>query len=363
MKQIEKDLKKLFYKIEHPASYGTAQALVDASHHKYNIDDVQNWLKSQDAYTLHKPRRLHFQRQRYFVTGMNQLWQSDLCDLTSIHKNNDGIKFLVCVIDVLSKRAKVYAVKNKTGKNIKEAFAVFFQGEKPESLMTDKGREYRNTEFQSYLKKNNVHYFTSQNPDTKAAIIERFIRTFKTKLWKYFTHSGSYRYIDNLQKFVQSYNNKIHSSIKMAPNSVNASNVFTAWQNLYSSQGRYPKIDYSIVKRPKLSLGDHVRITKEKFHFAKGFETNWSDELFIIHSIKQTNPVLYTLVDLQSVQIEGSFYEQELQSVKVKKDSKYKIEKILQTKGKGKNKLHLIKWRGYTDAFNSWIKASDLTTI
>ena len=95
-------------------------------------------------------------------------------------------------------------------------------------------------------------------------------------------------------------------------------------------------------KDPKFKVGDHVRISKYKNIFAKGYTPNWSEEVFVINKIKNTVPWTYAISDLNGEEITGSFYEKELQKTS---QEKFRIEKVLKRKG---DKLH-VKWNGYNN--------------
>ena len=140
------------------------------------------------------------------VYGIDHQWQADLVDLGKLASYNKGFKYLLTCIDVLSRYAWIVPLKNKTGKTLKEAFQVIFKsGRQPIRLQTDKGTEFTNRVFQKFLKENDVHFFTTYNEETKASIVERFNRTLKTKMWKYFTHRETIIYIDVLSEMVESY--------------------------------------------------------------------------------------------------------------------------------------------------------------
>ena len=112
-------------------------------------------------------------------------------------------------------------IKDKTGKTLVIAFKfVLKSGQSPKSLQTDKGTGFKNKEFQNFLKTKKIHFFTTENPETKASIVERFQRTLKTRMWKYFTHHHTLRYVDILPKLVHGYNHAYHRSILCAPVSV-----------------------------------------------------------------------------------------------------------------------------------------------
>ena len=106
-------------------------------------------------------------------------------------------------------------------------------------------------------------------------------------------------------------------------------------------------------KDPKLKVGDHVRISKYKNIFAKGYTPNWSEEVFVVTKIKNTVPWTYVISDLNGEEIIGTFYENELQKTNQKE---FRIEKIIKRKG---YKLY-VKWKWYDSSFNSWIDKKDL---
>jgi hypothetical protein len=100
----------------------------------------------EDAYTLHKPMRRHFKRNRVIVGGIDQQWQMDLADMQSMQKFNDGYRYLLVCVDVFSKYAWLVPLKNKTGPTLVEAFKVILSsGRKPEKIMTDQGTEFFNS--------------------------------------------------------------------------------------------------------------------------------------------------------------------------------------------------------------------------
>ena len=106
-------------------------------------------------------------------------------------------------------------------------------------------------------------------------------------------------------------------------------------------------------KDPKFKVSDHVRISKYKNIFAKGYTPNWSEEVFVINKIKNTVPWTYAISDLNGEEITGSFYEKELQKTSQKE---FGIEKVLNRIG---DKLY-VTWKGYNNSFNSWINKKDL---
>ena len=105
-------------------------------------------------------------------------------------------------------------------------------------------------------------------------------------------------------------------------------------------------------KDPKSKVGDHVRISKCKNIFAKGYTPNWSEEVFVISKIKNAVPWTYVINNLNGEEISERFYQKELQKTNQKE---FRIGKVIKRKG---DKLN-VKWKGYDNSFNSWINKKD----
>ena len=106
-------------------------------------------------------------------------------------------------------------------------------------------------------------------------------------------------------------------------------------------------------KDSKFKVGDHVRISKYKNIFAKGYMPNWSEEDFVVSKIKNIVPWTHVTNDVNGEETIGTFYEKELQKTN---QQEFRIEKVIKRKG---NKLY-VKWKGYDNSFNSWINKKDL---
>ena len=183
--------------------------------------DVDAWFQKQLAYTLHKPVRYQFPRNKTIVASIDDQWQADLCDMSSKAKHNDGNTFLITCIDCFSKYAWAVVLENKSGEQILKAMMWILKTSKrkPKRLQTDKGSEFLNAKVQRYLREQGIDFFTT-NSEKKAAIVERFNRTLKGRMYKYFTANNTYRYVDTLQSLVDGYNNTYHRTIKMRPANV-----------------------------------------------------------------------------------------------------------------------------------------------
>ena len=112
-------------------------------------------------------------------------------------------------------------------------------------------------------------------------------------------------------------------------------------------------------QKPKFNIGDHVRISKYKRKvFDKGYTENWTEEVFTVDKIQYTNPITYKLKDLNNEEIKGSCYKDELFKAKQRI---FRIDKVIRRDHKKKQAL--VKWKGYSDDFNSWIPNKDLADL
>ena len=184
-------LKKLYYNVNSVSAFTGKENVYRAAKNQLSTitrRDVDDWFSKQLTYTLHKPARHNFPRNKTIVMSIDEQWQADLCDMASRAKDNDGHTFLLTVIDCFSKFAWVEPLMNKSGSEILNALKRILKrsGRAPQRLQTDKGSEFLNAQVQRFLKEQKIEFFTT-NSEMKAAIVERFNRTLKNKMWKYFT--------------------------------------------------------------------------------------------------------------------------------------------------------------------------------
>ena len=257
-KERKKDLLQKYHDPKAPGSLGGVSRFARAQHLPMPTK-YERHLERDLGYTLHKPRRRHFPTLPVMVFGIDEQWAADLIEVINIAKSNRGYRYLLTVIDVFSKYAWVEPVKSKTGQDVTTAFEKILkrsQGRQPQNLQTDNGKEFYNKHFQALMKRKNIHHFSTSG-DTKASVVERFNRTLKERLYRYFTIKNTLTFLPVLQDLVLGYNRSYHSSIKMAPNKVTASNQEEVWNNLYAKRLNAKRL------KPKFKVNDRVRLNKK----------------------------------------------------------------------------------------------------
>lgn len=298
---------------------------------------------------LHRPARINFRRQRVILRGLDDMFQADLVEMIPYARENKGFRYILVVINAFSKFVWAVPVKRKTGQDVAAALEKVLKSSNvtPKNLQTDLGKEFYNKHVQEIIKKYNINHYSVYSTK-KASIVERVNRTLKSKMWKRFSFQGSHKWLNVLPEVVKEYNNTVHRTIGMRPNEINRSNEKKLLSTVYS------KPNSTKPRKLKFKEGDFVRISKHREAFAKGYTPNWSNEIFKIVRIKLSDPIMYYLQDSKGQNIEGGFYELELQRVKY--PDVYLVEKILRRKGN----MVYVKWLGLDKSHNSWIHKSNV---
>lgn len=341
-------MESIYYSPRKVGSLGGVRLLARSANE--NIINTQAWLSTQRAYSLHKPARRRMDSYRKYRSSfyMYQL-QADLVEMRKTASKNNNYNYILTVIDLFSRYAWAVPIKRKTGVDIVSAFQQIFTSDTPIYLQVDQGTEFYNVIFKRFLRENNVQLFSVYSPQ-KAALVERFNRTLKSKMYRYFTWKNTQIWYDILPDLVHSYNNSPHSSLPLTLSPIEATldeNWWTVWS--------HSNINKPVV-RHKYRVGDYVRISKIKGIFTKGYLSNWSEQVYRIHSINlRDTPVMYTIIDYNSEIIQGSFYQQELQ--KVSKPDKYPIERVYKKQGH----RSLVKFLGYPEKY--WVNEIESSLI
>ena len=168
-----------------------------AKAHKLSTKKVRDKLESSLGYMLHKPTRRHFRTLPALVYAIDDQWVADLIEVGNIPTANQGYRYLLTVVDMLSKYTWVEPVKSKTGKDVTAAFEKILRrsdGRTPRRLQTADGKEFYNKTFQALMKRKDIVHFSSSG-DTKASVIERFNRTLKQRMYRYFTVKNTLKYV------------------------------------------------------------------------------------------------------------------------------------------------------------------------
>jgi len=349
--KLVKNNESRYYDPENVGGYGGVK----------RFDGDKKWLRTQPTYSLHKPLRKKFPTRTYMTSGLNYLWQMDLMEMIPYAKINKGYRYILTCIDVFSRFARAQPVKTKSGADVANAIKAIFKSDKsmPRYVQTDQGKEFYNSQVQSLFKKHKIKHYSVKS-QFKAALCERFNRSLREKLTRWFTHQGNKTWYRILPTFVATYNKSKNRGIfNKKPIDITKKNEHELWE-MQQRQQQQKQVKSN--KSAMIPLLNYVRISRIGITpFKRNFDQNWSEEVFRVIGVDtKSQPTMYILEDLKHDVIEGKFYKEEIQDIGPLPPQVYRIEKVIRTKGKGKYKQYYVKWYGYDKSQNSWINASNL---
>lgn len=324
------------------------------------VRDIEDELSQNRTYTRHKEGRKIKNFNPFFVYDINEMWQIDLMYLPDLSKYNEGYKYLLCLLEVFTRKLYIKILKEKTCKIVTNAFIEIQKkiNNFPRKIVCDMGGEFKCSLFTSYCKDNNIKLIFTTN-DTKASHVERAQRTFQAILYRILEENQTKKYLNHLDEVLSVYNNRENRITGFSPNNAMKKENFSS---LRENLEKYYSSRLKMRKKPKYKIGDNVRVVEKKKSFSKGYHPYFSEEVFKIKKVLINLPQpRYILESMNEVEtIIGSFYEREL--TKANHDE-YKVEKVLKTRKKSGKKQFFVKWLGYSNEHNSWINEEDVTNV
>jgi Integrase core domain/Chromo (CHRromatin Organisation MOdifier) domain len=324
------------------------------------VKNIEKELSQIQTYSRHKEGKKNKEFNPFFVYKANEMWQADLMYLPDYKEESQGYKYLLCVLDVFSRKLYIRKLKKKDTNTITQKFDSIHKeiNTTPEKIVVDKGSEFKSEIFQQYCDFYGVKLIFTYN-ETKAAHVERAQRSFQNILYRMMEEHQSKDFLKFLDDTLHIYNNRKNRTTGLSPNKAfmgeNHDIVSVNLEKFYSSKKKSRKI-------PRFKKGDYVRIKENKQAFSRGYHPHFTEEIFKIKNVLMNLPIpRYIITNYTGEEeIKGTFYEKELTLVNLET---FKIEKILKKKRvKGKT-LYFVKWLGYPSSQNSWVESSWLQKI
>jgi hypothetical protein len=364
--ELENDLKNSYTTPGHPIAFSGITNIYKYYRGKLSIEKIKDILSTIENYSLHReykrgqrnPSYSHFKRYQF---------QMDLVDIQELSSYNDGVRYIMTVIDTFTRYGFARLLLDKKASTVLTAFKSILKEakENPKILVVDRGTEFNNKEFIKFCDDNNIKIYT---PDSSihAAYIERFNRTLQNLIYKFMTENETYRFISRtlengveekmFSKILETYNNRRHRMIGTTP--LLAETDKSKHIDIRLRMSKY----YSKIKTKKqiFKIGDTVRIAIQKGKFSRGYKEQSNLEIFKIYDIKKTSeiPMYFLETYDKSEKIKGGFYDFELTKVNFET---FRIEKILKTRKVNGKIEHFVRWKGFNSNYDSWIEADNIT--
>ena len=366
---MNKTIEKIYTDFKNSAGHASVAKLYNAVKQidkGIKLSDIKKFLATQPSYTLYKRNPNKFKRRPYIVISQGHTVQADVAHFGDYKTTNDGVAYLLFIIDMFSRYLYVYPLKNIKAGSVSKALDSFFSGNiyKYKKIFTDRGVEFLSKQAKEIYKKHDVLWYTIFNQEIKAGLVERCIQTIRILIGKYLVQHNTENYLQALPGIIEKYNNSVHTSLlKRTPLNVHLmtdnNDIFKLKQQMYIK--RLQKQEPVSVH---LRKGTTVRIKSARSSqniFRKSHYIVNTKELFKIDSVnKKFTPVTYKLRDLDGGLIEGYFYKQEL--VKAINTGFYSIE-VIKTRKRGGKKQFLVKYIDYPNSRNRWTSEEQLSQI
>ena len=278
--KIEEKLLKTKYSDKGPALFGSVNNLIKASN--LSRKKVKHFLNTEPSYTKYRTVIQKTPRLKVIIYDIDEIWSLDLAFVDKLAQYNHDVKYLLVAVDCMSRYLRVQPfVKSKYSTTTAEAFKLMITTKQPEKVWVDKGIEFKGS-FEALYKKKDINTYSTES-EKKSAFAEINIRSLKNLIYKYLEDKLSYSYIDKLQDFVNAINSRTNRVTNLAPNKVTKKDV----PRLISLRAEQ---SLKLVRRPKLYVGDYVRLAKVDIGFRKGYKQSFTDEVFEVFDIPTRNP-------------------------------------------------------------------------
>ena len=280
------DLEKYYKQFNFPASSTFVKQLKNEGIKitKKEIDDFLVSRAEQQQTTI-QPNRKKLLGKIVAYRPLS-LIQMDIFDMQNYTRTNKGYKYILCIIDVFTRKVWTYAMKKKDNDNVQESFKKFLQqsgiqNNTPTILMSDNDSTFINKSFQEILEKNKIIHQPNIIDDHHAlGLIDRFARTIKTIFTRLFVQTKSDNWIDHIDEIVVNYNNNGHTAIdNIKPNDAFLKKNLKKIYNI-----NYEKSLFNI-SVSDIDVNDKVRI-KLKGKFRKGTDARYTDEVYTVTKVR-----------------------------------------------------------------------------
>lgn len=361
--QLKRRILTAYVKSGHPIAYSAPGRV--AKHFDISLKNAKEVLEEVEGYTLHREYKQPRHYNPYYVHNRREQVQGDLIDIAKLSRENDGVRFLLLLIDVMTKKIWVYSLTSKNAVSMKTALTHWLESLRtlPKILKTDKGTEFTNRPVQALLRDKGVEWQAAFGT-LKACIAERVNKTLQILIFKYLSENETARYIDVLPDLVRTYNDRGHRTLEdMTPNQAdkpaNENRLIAVFRRRYLKAAKHRKtsLPFAINDLVRIKT-DPKKLTSESRAYAQQFK----GEYFRIIKINRTLPIaLYYLRSMDTGEvIEGGFYAQELQR---QRGELYKIERVLRRRTRNGVRELYVKWKHFGNAWNQWIPAADVQRV
>ena len=349
---------RLYRQPGHPTAFSGVNAI--AKFHNISQKRARAVLDQSETYQTHREyhRPAHF--NPFYIRSRRAFAQGDLVEVQLLKRFNGGIRYLFVILDAFTRFMWCYPLKNKEGASVLAVLRRWLDEDGADHFATmtvDGGLEFFNARVKSFLAQRHIRLELADFY-SKAAIVERANKSLQSLLYKYMTENSTKRYIDALPALVTTYNQRPHRTLKgMSPAEADLPENEAAVLAIHAK--RYADVPKGTVR---FKVNDVVRVKKQAKPLtpaSRSYNPQFNDEYYYIYAISShlARPLYKLKTTASSELIQGGFYANEITLVG---GDTWKIEKILRRVRRGRRRLALVRWQGFSEQWDSWIPEGDI---
>jgi hypothetical protein len=342
----------------HPTAFAGITKVHDFYNGTYTKAEVKKALQGLDAYTRHREFKQPKPYNPYYTYKRRKMVQADLIDIQQLHESNDGVKYLLLLIDIFTRKVWIYPARSKRAGEMKDLLSSWLEelgeGDKPEGINSDSGAEFKNATIRGLLATKGISQSFAAGT-SKAAYAERANKTLQVMIHKYLTDVQSLRYLDVLPDIVLSYNSRPHRSLdNMTPNEADRPENELRVRGILTRN--HAARAATANRKVKFEVGDKVRLkylAKKIGGEARAYNPQFTGEYFEVVDVNTRKMVpMYKVRSMNTGEtINERMYANEMQKLD---GNVFKVERVLRTRGRRPHRQLLIKWQFFDEQHNSW---------
>ena len=255
---------------------------------KVTLKDIDEFLNKQHVSQVFSKKVV--QKPGHIVAfNPDERIEMDLIDMTKFDKKNKGYGWIFLLVDIFTRKAYAYMMKNKTEGNIEDILTQFFEKHKPDVIISDNESGFKSKIVQKLMDKNEVYHSMVEPQDHKAlGVVDRCVQSVKNAIYKHMKGEGTTKYIDELPRIIEAYNDTPNQGIEdIAPNDANQKENVETLQIL-----NHQKNLKNIKNRVAFAVGDTVRIKQKQNPFARSYDEKYSEKQYTIDEIEDRKAAL-----------------------------------------------------------------------
>lgn len=351
------DLKVKYTQEGSPIAFSGIDTIFKFYKGKLPIKLIRQFCSTYESHTIHRDfKKPKTHNPVYCYSPRNQI-QMDIATFFDQKENNEGLRYILVLIDVFTKKMWAVAIERKDARAVLQAFKFLYENKihRIEKLVVDLGGEFWNRQFIQYAEKNHIRLIAPYSSG-HATVAERVIRTLKRLIAKWCTENQTRKFVPALPSLIKTYNERYHSSIKMSPAQCESSYI-NQTRVRGTNEIRYRKVE-DAYKPPRLQTGQLVRIARLYGPFRDSYKKRFSEEIYTVHGVNSSMPVtMFTLSDLKGkTLLRGQFTTRELTPVKLTRE--FHVSKILNDTS-NPDKV-LVTFHGMPQGFRAWIRRDQI---